>query len=134
MIREDDTRLLSDIGIVYREGVKNRFEISLNILSDNMDNDSSSKSCSPTQDQKIESQYSKIHPSIRRNGLDSSSVIENNVLEPTSPMPMLTLPSTRMLYNRSTERAYTGLNLIINYYYILMIFIVKLYFKSCGEM
>jgi len=133
MIREDDTRLLSDIGIVYREGVKNRFEISLNILSDNMDNDSSSKSCSPTQDQKIESQYSKIHPSIRRNGLDSSSVIENNVLEPTSPMPMLTLPSTRMLYNRSTERAYTGLNLIINYYYILMIFIVKVYFKSCGE-
>jgi len=108
MIREDDTRLLSDIGIVYRQGVKNRFEISLNSVSDSMDNDNSSKSCSPTQDQKIESQYSKIHPSVRRNGLDSSSVIENNILEPTSPMPMLALPSTRMLYNRSTERAYTG--------------------------
>jgi len=116
MIREDDTRLLSDIGIVYRQGVKNRFEISLGILSDNMDNDNSSKSCSPTQDQKIESQYSKIHPSIRRNGLDSSSVIENNVLEPTSPMPMLALPSTRMLYNRSTERTYTGLNIITSYF------------------
>lgn len=114
MIREDDTRLLSEIGIVYRQGVKNRFEISLGILSDNMDNDNSSKSCSPTQDQKIESQYSKIHPSVRRNGLDSSSVIENNVLEPTSPMPMLALPSTRMLYNRSTERTYTGYRGLVN--------------------
>lgn len=121
MIREDDTRLLSDIGVVYRQGVKNRFEISLNNLSsDSMDNDNSSKSCSPTQDQKIESQYSKIHPAIRRNGLDSSSVIENNALEPTSPMPMLALPSTRMLYNRSTERAYTGLNIIIIYLYIIL--------------
>lgn len=114
MIREDDTRLLSDIGIVYRQGVKNRFEISLNSVSDNIENDNSSKSCSPTQDQKIESQYSKIHPSVRRNGLDSSSVIENNILEPTSPMPMLALPSTRMLYNRSTERAYTGYRGLVN--------------------
>lgn len=119
MIREDDTRLLSDIGIVYRQGVKNRFEISLNSASDNIENDNSSKSCSPTQDQKIESQYSKIHPSVRRNGLDSSSVIENNILEPTSPMPMLALPSTRMLYNRSTERAYTGLNMIIAYFLLI---------------
>jgi len=122
MISEDDTRLLSDIGIVYRQGVKNRFEISLNNGPGSMDNDNSSKSCSPTQDQKIESQYSKIHPSVRRNGLDSSSVIENNILEPTSPMPMLALPSTRMLYNRSTERAYTGLNMII-YYYLLFYYI-----------
>lgn len=102
-ITEDDNRLLHDIGVVYRRGVKNRFVISLNSLSDSIDNDNSSKSCSPTQDQTIESQYSKIHPSIRRNGL------ENNALEPTSPMPMLALPSTRLLYNRSTERAYTGL-------------------------
>lgn len=104
-ITEDDPRLLSDIGVVYRQGVKNRFEVSLDSLSDSVDNDNSSKSCSPTQDQKIESQYSKKHPSIRRNGLDSSSVIENNA---SSPMPMLALPSTRMLYNRPTERAYTG--------------------------
>jgi len=114
--------LLSDIGVVYRQGVKNRFEITINSLSDNMDNDNSSKSCSPTQDQKIENQYSKIHPSLRRNGLDSTSVIENNVLEPTSSMQMLALPSTRMLYNRSTERAYTGLNIMINDYYITILY------------
>lgn len=81
--------------------MKNRFGLALN---DDCGN--SSKSCSPTQDQKIESQYSKIHPSIRRNGLDSSSIIDNNLLEPTSPMPVLTLPSTRIF--RSTERTHTG--------------------------
>jgi len=101
---EDDNRLLTDIGVVYREDVKNRFEVSLNSSSDSMDNDNSSKSCSPTQDQKIEGQYS----TIRRNGVDSSAIIENNVSEPTLPMPMLALPSTRLLYNRSTEKAYTG--------------------------
>lgn len=80
--------------------MKNCFGLSLN------DGDSSSKSCSPTQDQKLEIQYSRIHPSIRRNGLDSSSILENNVLELTSPM--LVSPSSRML--RSTERTYTGIN------------------------
>lgn len=103
--------MLSDIGVLFRQGVKNRFEVSLNGSADNFDNDSSSKSCSPTQEQKTESQCSKIYPSIRRNGLDASAVIENNVLE-SSPMPMLALPSTRMLYNRSTEKAYTGLKII----------------------
>lgn len=136
MIREDDTRLLSDIGIVYRQGVKNRFEISLNNVSDSLDNDNSSKSCSPTQDQKVESQYSKIHPSVRRNGLDSSSVIENNILEPTSPMPMLALPSTRMIYNRSTDRAYTGSNMVIDYYIIqgVLLGFTKGYLRCFGKM
>lgn len=109
-ITEEDTRLLSDIGVVYRQGVKNRFEVSLDSSSDSVDNDNSSKSCSPTQDQKIENQYSKIHPSIRRNAQTTPFgsallVKENNA---SSPMPMLALPSTRMLYNRSTERTYTG--------------------------
>lgn len=106
-ITENDTRLLSDIGVSFRKEVKNRFGLS---LIDDCGN--SSKSCSPTQDQKIESQYSRIHPSIRRNGLDSSSIIENNILEPTSSMPVLTLPSTRML--RSTERTYTGYRGLVN--------------------
>lgn len=101
--------MLSDIGILFRQGVKNRFEVSLNGSSDNIDNDSSSKSCSPTLDQKTESQCSKIYPSIRRNGLDASAVIENNVLESLAPMPLLALPSTRMLYSRSNEKPYTGL-------------------------
>lgn len=98
--------MLSEIGVVFRQGVKNRFEVSLNTSSDNTENDYSSKSCSPSQDQ-------KMNPSttVRRNALDSSSVIENNVLEPTSPMPMLALPSTRLL--RTTERAYTGLNILV---------------------
>lgn len=109
---EDDTRLLRDIGVVYRLGVKNRFEVSLNSLSNSMENINSSKSCSPTQDQKIEGQYSKIYPSIRRNGLDSSSVVESNIIDPTSPMAMLALPATRMLYNRSIERTSTGLFII----------------------
>lgn len=111
---ESDTRLLRDIGIVYRLGVKNRFELSYANSSDNMDNDNSSKSCSPTQDQKIEGQYSTIHTSIRRNGLDSSAIIETNITEPTSPMPMLALPATRLLYNRSIERSSAGLS--INYH------------------
>lgn len=99
--------MLSDIGVVFHKGVKNRFELSLTSSSDNMESDNSSKLSSPTLDQK--NQYSKIHPSVRRNGLDSSSVIENNQLEPTSSMPMLALPSTRMLYNHSTERTSTGI-------------------------
>lgn len=100
---------------MYRQGVKNRFEASLNGSSDCVDKGSSSKSCSPTQENpNVDSHHPKIHPSVRRNGLDSASIIENNALEPTSPMPpMLALPSTRMLYNRSTERTYTGLNFII---------------------
>lgn len=106
----NDKRLLSDIGVLYRQGVKNRFEVSLNDSSNSIDNDYSSKLCSPTQDQKTEG-LSNIYPSIRRNGLDASAVIENNVLEPTS-LPMLALPSTRMLYNRSTERTYTGSSII----------------------
>lgn len=100
---------------MYRQGVKNRFEASLNGSSDSVDKGSSSKSCSPTQENPItDSHHPKIHPSVRRNGLDSASIIENNKLEPTSPMPpMLTLPSTRMLYNRSTERTCTGLIIFI---------------------
>lgn len=92
--------------MVFRQGVKNRFEVSLNNSSDSIENDNSSKSCSPTQDQKMNSSTT-----IRRNALDSSSVIENNVLEATSPMPMLALPSTRLL--RSTDRTFTGLNILI---------------------
>ncbi|VVC39387.1 Hypothetical protein CINCED_3A016381 [Cinara cedri] len=111
---EDDTRLLKDIGIVYSLGVKNRFEVSLNSVSDSIDNENSSKSCSPTQDQKIEGQYPKIHPPVRRNGLDSSSVIENNAIEPTSPLPMLALPASRMLYNRSVERTPAGYRGLVN--------------------
>lgn len=107
--------MLSDIGVIFHKGVKNRFELSLSVLSDNIENDYSSKLSSPTQDQKMESQYSKIHPSVRRNGLDSSSVIENNQLEPTTAMPILALPSTRMLYNHSTEKTFTGLIILIHF-------------------
>lgn len=108
--------MLSDIGVVFREKVNNRFELSLNNLidrTDSLDNDSSSKSYSPTHDQKMESKYSRMMNSARRNGVDSSSVIENNSLEPTTPM--LALPSSCMLYNRSTEKTYTGLYIIMNY-------------------
>lgn len=108
--------MLSNIGVVYHENVKNRFEVSLDNLSyrtDSIDNDNSSKSYSPTQDQKIESQYSKMMNSTRRNGVDSSSVMESNSLEPTTQMPMLALPSSCMLYNRTTEKTYTGLYIII---------------------
>lgn len=90
-----------------------------------MDNEHSSKSCSPTQDQKIEGQYSTIHPSIRRNGLDSSCVIESNIPEPTSPMPMLALPASRLLYNRSIERTSAGLS--VNYHWLNLL----RYIKNC---
>jgi hypothetical protein len=111
---------------VFHKGVKNRFELSLSGSPDNMENDISSK-LSSTSDQKMESQYSKIHPSVRRNGLDSSSVLENNIIEPTSTMPMLALPSTRMLYNHSTERTFTGLIILVNFYmlYNLITFEIK---------
>lgn len=113
--------MLSDIGVVFREKVNNRFELSLNNLTDrtdSLDNDSSSKSYSPTHDQKMESQYSKMMNSSRRNGVDSSSILENNSLEPTTPMPMLALPSSCMLYNRSAEKTYTGLYIIKKYIFM----------------
>ncbi|XP_050432536.1 ubiquitin carboxyl-terminal hydrolase 47 [Adelges cooleyi] len=113
-ITEDDTRLLSDIGVVYRQGVNNRFELMTSSLSDSIENGTSSKSCSPTQDIKADGPYSKVHSSVRRNGLDVSSVIENNSLESSSPMPMLALPTTSMLYNRSTERTLTGYRGLVN--------------------
>jgi len=108
--------LLSDIGVLYRQGVKNRFEVSLNGSSDSLNNDNTSKSCSPVQDQGLSKVYSST---VRRNGLDASAGLENNVLDPSenhvlepSSMPMLALPSTRTLYNRSTERTFTGLNVV----------------------
>lgn len=118
--------MLSDIGVEYCQGVNNRFEVSLDSLSDSMDNDNSSKSCSPTHEQKTENVYSKTHPSVRRNGLDTSSVIENNTLESSSSVPMLALPSTRMLYSRSSERTLTGLNFILIKFCILKQCIIKL--------
>ncbi|XP_050541895.1 ubiquitin carboxyl-terminal hydrolase 47-like isoform X2 [Daktulosphaira vitifoliae] len=112
-ITEDDSRLLSDIGVVYRQGVKNRFKVTTSSSFDSTENDTSSKSCSPTQDIKAEGLYSKMN-SVRRNGLDATSVVENNVLYPSSPMSMLTLPSTSMVYSRSTKKTHTGFRGLVN--------------------
>lgn len=125
-ITDDDKRLLSDIGILYRKGVKNRFEVSLNGSSDGLNYDNTSNSYSPTQDQGLSKGFS---PTTRRNGLDASARLENNELDPSpnhvlesSPMPMLALPSTRTFYNRSTERTFTGLNCVKCYYFVFILF------------
>lgn len=48
-ITEDDTRLLSDIGVIYGQGVKNRFEVTLDSSSGNVGNEISFNLCSPTK-------------------------------------------------------------------------------------